>query len=162
MQKARTAVAQTVRLTLIGQILQTGFQERDPFGREEGITIGARDMEPDRHRQHQGIDQRDGSGEQADRDEKAATELHHGQQWREEPARIDTEALDKTRLGHGRDDLGPTLDHQQPADDQPESQPARWLRSEEHTSELQSLMCTQYAVFCLKKNITTPQATTIL
>src|SRR3546814_10665151 len=25
-------------------------------------------------------------------------------------------------------------------------------RSEEHTSELQSLMCTSYAAFCLKKN----------
>src|SRR3546814_4637122 len=29
-------------------------------------------------------------------------------------------------------------------------------RSEEHTSELQSLMRTSYAVFCLKKNKTTP------
>src|SRR3546814_5547478 len=29
--------------------------------------------------------------------------------------------------------------------------PRRRLRSEEHTSELQSLMCTSYAVFCLKK-----------
>src|SRR3546814_6658638 len=27
-----------------------------------------------------------------------------------------------------------------------------WLRSEEHTSELQSLMRISYAVFCLKKN----------
>src|SRR3546814_5508256 len=27
----------------------------------------------------------------------------------------------------------------------------RWTRSEEHTSELQSLMRTSYAVFCLKK-----------
>src|SRR3546814_1880118 len=26
-----------------------------------------------------------------------------------------------------------------------------WNRSEEHTSELQSLMCISYAVFCLKK-----------
>src|SRR3546814_5460141 len=26
-----------------------------------------------------------------------------------------------------------------------------WIRSEEHTSELQSLMRTSYAVFCLKK-----------
>src|SRR3546814_10270590 len=32
----------------------------------------------------------------------------------------------------------------------------RWTRSEEHTSELQSLMRNSYAVFCLKKkNITT-------
>src|SRR3546814_5619038 len=28
---------------------------------------------------------------------------------------------------------------------------AHWLRSEEHTSELQSLMRSSYAVFCLKK-----------
>src|SRR3546814_3944815 len=28
-----------------------------------------------------------------------------------------------------------------------------WPRSEEHTSELQSLMCSSYAVFCLKKKI---------
>src|SRR3546814_10336257 len=32
------------------------------------------------------------------------------------------------------------------------SRAARWLRSEEHTSELQSLMRISYAVFCLKKN----------
>src|SRR3546814_2560975 len=31
------------------------------------------------------------------------------------------------------------------------------LRSEEHTSELQSLMRTSYAVFCLKKTTTTTQ-----
>src|SRR3546814_1732385 len=31
----------------------------------------------------------------------------------------------------------------------------RWARSEEHTSELQSLMRISYAVFCLKKKITT-------
>src|SRR3546814_3850026 len=36
--------------------------------------------------------------------------------------------------------------------------PAGLLRSEEHTSELQSLMRTSYAVFCLKKtNSTQPQ-----
>src|SRR6187399_3366211 len=29
--------------------------------------------------------------------------------------------------------------------------PARWSRSEEHTSELQSLAVISYAVFCLKK-----------
>src|SRR3546814_6051523 len=33
--------------------------------------------------------------------------------------------------------------------------PARPARSEEHTSELQSLMRNSYAVFCLKKKITT-------
>src|SRR3546814_3063945 len=33
----------------------------------------------------------------------------------------------------------------------------RLARSEEHTSELQSLMRISYAVFCLKKKTTTPQ-----
>src|SRR3546814_5025520 len=32
---------------------------------------------------------------------------------------------------------------------------ATWLRSEEHTSELKSLMRISYAVFCLKKKIKT-------
>src|SRR3546814_1664235 len=32
----------------------------------------------------------------------------------------------------------------------------RWIRSEEHTSELQSLMRISYAVFCLKKNKQNP------
>src|SRR3546814_949554 len=31
---------------------------------------------------------------------------------------------------------------------------SRWVRSEEHTSELQSLMRISYAVFCLKKKTT--------
>src|SRR3546814_9933615 len=34
-------------------------------------------------------------------------------------------------------------------------------RSEEHTSELQSLMRISYAVFCLKKNTNTPHTSTI-
>src|SRR3546814_3737425 len=38
--------------------------------------------------------------------------------------------------------------------DKPEDA-AAWLRSEEHTSELQSLMRNSYAVFCLKKKKTT-------
>src|SRR3546814_4120228 len=37
------------------------------------------------------------------------------------------------------------------------------LRSEEHTSELQSLMRTSYAVFCLKKtNSTSPQTLQVI
>src|SRR3546814_3075571 len=36
------------------------------------------------------------------------------------------------------------------------------LRSEEHTSELQSLMRISYAVFCLKKKITTNEQLTIV
>src|SRR3546814_3075105 len=38
----------------------------------------------------------------------------------------------------------------------------RWTRSEEHTSELQSLMRISYAVFCLKKKNNTLHATTIV
>src|SRR3546814_9016120 len=37
--------------------------------------------------------------------------------------------------------------------------PLLHVRSEEHTSELQSLMRISYAVFCLKKKTTTNQAT---
>src|SRR3546814_6005500 len=37
---------------------------------------------------------------------------------------------------------------------------AVWVRSEEHTSELQSLMRISYAVFCLKKKKTTKQQRT--
>src|SRR3546814_8763940 len=36
---------------------------------------------------------------------------------------------------------------------------ARWPRSEEHTSELQSLMRISYAVFCLKKKTTKKRTT---
>src|SRR3546814_3229876 len=49
-----------------------------------------------------------------------------------------------TLLGNGAY-LGPDL-----TDIYAHAGPA-WLRSEEHTSELQSLMRTSYAVFCLKK-----------
>src|SRR3546814_2498476 len=37
----------------------------------------------------------------------------------------------------------------------------RWGRSEEHTSELQSLMRISYAVFCLKKKKKKPRTQTI-
>src|SRR3546814_1563181 len=36
-----------------------------------------------------------------------------------------------------------------------------WVRSEEHTSELQSLMRISYAVFCLKKNTQQHLSTTL-
>src|SRR3546814_1666934 len=52
----------------------------------------------------------------------------------------DLEASVKSREGHpGHPAISPRL------------QLALWLRSEEHTSELQSLMRISYAVFCLKK-----------
>src|SRR3546814_8742392 len=43
---------------------------------------------------------------------------------------------------------------------QPRGEGAVGVRSEEHTSELQSLMRSSYAVFCLKKKITTTNDTT--
>src|SRR3546814_8147812 len=39
--------------------------------------------------------------------------------------------------------------------------PASWQRSEEHTSELQSLMRNSYAVFCLKKKNKQKQTKTV-
>src|SRR3546814_3843530 len=50
----------------------------------------------------------------------------------------------------------PRFRHGQSAGPDPESaRDRRQLRSEEHTSELQSLMRISYAVFCLKKNTIT-------
>src|SRR3546814_5468701 len=43
------------------------------------------------------------------------------------------------------------LERDQPGPDQAVGGPPRFRRSEEHTSELQSLMRISYAVFCLKK-----------
>src|SRR3546814_4637402 len=40
--------------------------------------------------------------------------------------------------------------------------PVLAVRSEEHTSELQSLMRLSYAVFCLQKNTLPPQKTSLL
>src|SRR3546814_5698876 len=63
---------------------------------------------------------------------------------------------DGVALHYGRDDfkdrgkLVSTLSRDRPKD----------MRSEEHTSELQSLMRISYAVFCLKKQTTTIQNTT--
>src|SRR3546814_7837962 len=37
-----------------------------------------------------------------------------------------------------------------------------WMRSEEHTSELQSLMRNSYAVFCLKKKTRTTRLSSIM
>src|SRR3546814_8955445 len=54
------------------------------------------------------------------------------------------------RLGYAAM-LGRVLARAPHRDSQPE--PAPILRSEEHTSELQSLMRISYAVFCLKKKI---------
>src|SRR3546814_1594461 len=44
----------------------------------------------------------------------------------------------------------------------PRPQPQMLIRSEEHTSELQSLMRISYAVFCLKKKNTTNNIKNIL
>src|SRR3546814_5856635 len=52
-------------------------------------------------------------------------------------------AMRSAAVGHARQTakLGGPIDHDE------------WDRSEEHTSELQSLMRISYAVFCLKKKI---------
>src|SRR3546814_2095981 len=61
------------------------------------------------------------------------------------------------RLVVGRDVVDPAAGdkaHQEAAGQNAGKQPADHLRSEEHTSELQSLMRISYAVFCLKKKKT--------
>src|SRR3546814_8913818 len=56
-------------------------------------------------------------------------------------------AADKGEYRLTRDDLQQILRQSDPGD----GLLALWIRSEEHTSELQSLMRISYAVFCLKK-----------
>src|SRR3546814_5230986 len=61
------------------------------------------------------------------------------------------ESVAKNRVDHaGNGDLDQALEQSFPASDPPEMT----QRSEEHTSELQSLMRISYAVFCLKKKKT--------
>src|SRR3546814_3377933 len=72
-----------------------------------------------------------------------------------------TALADRRRLGWAGDDQHPA----QPGagrvrQRQREGADAQPLRSEEHTSELQSLMRISYAVFCLKKKKTITQKTT--
>src|SRR3546814_10726606 len=50
---------------------------------------------------------------------------------------------------------GAVLQRRPAPGDEEHHQPQRHVRSEEHTSELQSLMRISYAVFCLKKKKTT-------
>src|SRR3546814_10527344 len=54
-------------------------------------------------------------------------------------------AIEAARLDRARSSLG--------ARSRPATSCALWSTSEEHTSELQSLMRISYAVFCLKKKI---------
>src|SRR3546814_9935728 len=62
--------------------------------------------------------------------------------WKLEKNPVEGAALHDTRLGRLVRRINPTTDDG-----------SRCGRSEEHTSELQSLMRISYAVFCLKKNI---------
>src|SRR3546814_10193298 len=55
---------------------------------------------------------------------------------------------DGTGVGKGREGAAIILDQWNRG-----NRRAIWIRSEEHTSELQSLMRISYAVFCLKKKI---------
>src|SRR3546814_2045473 len=51
--------------------------------------------------------------------------------------------------------LSPRADYAPPNETSAANFPSSWWRSEEHTSELQSLMRISYAVFCLKKKTQT-------
>src|SRR3546814_8638219 len=79
------------------------------------------------------------------------------------PRRLRIRRIFSARKGYSRTrvrsdgfhaDRAPSLEGR-PAVASGRHKPDRQLRSEEHTSELQSLMRISYAVFCLKKKITT-------
>src|SRR3546814_2890425 len=97
----------------------------------------------------------DGAGERSD----PANHHHH--------KRIHQYPVPHVRLqGHNRriDDAGETRGHCSDPENQQESTldvNAQSIRSEEHTSELQSLMRISYAVFCLKKKKTSKHDTII-
>src|SRR3546814_9252306 len=75
--------------------------------------------------------------------------------------RVPAADADHQERKHGH--IGPAPADDEYADDEDRDAPARHRavepagRSEEHTSELQSLMRISYAVFCLKKKNTTHQ-----
>src|SRR3546814_7234035 len=80
--------------------------------------------------------------------------------WRYRPSRRSSRA-DLRRRRQGARPPGPhvrAIAQQEGARSGPEERPVG--RSEEHTSELQSLMRISYAVFCLKKKTTTTKNTT--
>src|SRR3546814_8248315 len=56
------------------------------------------------------------------------------------------------RISTGTSTSGPMTAANATGDARPKAAIATAIRSEEHTSELQSLMRTSYAVFCLNKN----------
>src|SRR3546814_5910924 len=65
------------------------------------------------------------------------------------------------RTGYVRQRMGPAMKNAVPHSHYP-TKDGRWIaiaRSEEHTSELQSLMRISYAVFCLKKKTITKNTT---
>src|SRR3546814_8422622 len=79
--------------------------------------------------------------------------LHHlfGQR-----GRIDDHRVDPARLGDQRQDRALLIGEQRLRDaPRGAGRAGEGDRSEEHTSELQSLMRISYAVFCLKKKTTT-------
>src|SRR3546814_2933218 len=80
---------------------------------------------------------------------------------RPQPRRNEAAADDTDDGQHQRDDQRASAGHRRPEgdalDDPIEVRSHGWSRSEEHTSELQSLMRISYAVFCLKKKKKTKQ-----
>src|SRR3546814_5449826 len=84
---------------------------------------------------------------------------HHGSQgsgsreWRRSHAVILHSAWRGSVLFHGLEPAWHLASH----GGLPQGRGGNAARSEDHTSELQSLMRTSYAVFCLKKKINKPQ-----
>src|SRR3546814_3075461 len=70
----------------------------------------------------------------------------------EEEAPIGSDLAEKVLRGNG---IPVAIITANDAELEPEFQPSASMRSEEHTSELQSLMRHSYAVYCFKKHMTT-------
>src|SRR3546814_7179322 len=71
------------------------------------------------------------------------------------PDRVDVVSMHAQAATQWRQRIDAALERSLPAADEPPRRlhaAMRRARSEEHTSELQSLMRISYAVFCLKKN----------
>src|SRR3546814_4015399 len=83
------------------------------------------------------------------------TTLFRSRRWRETPRRARTTGRTAQARDRRRDANGRCSTRQNRAGSRNGRRSRAWARSEEHTSELQSLMRISYAVFCLKKkNIT--------
>src|SRR3546814_1962948 len=100
------------------------------------------------------------NGEEEGRAEAGGPPDLDSAQRREAEGKAEHAAAAGARAGSGRDasDLGSAAPAARELDPEPDpgllAPGCRGARSEEHTSEIQSLMRISYAVFCLKKNTT--------